>query len=487
MNKYDFVSVDFETAQPPQFKERFICQVGIVAVKDGKIVEKYNTLIKPRDNDYEPSVIPIHGITPKDTADRPTFDVIWNEIEHFFVGNKLVAHTAHGFDEPVLRFNLEYYGIMPFGINRFIDTTKLFNASSNSLESLCFGFNIPCENHHDALFDAECCARFYMNYLNEIYPDYSAIDKFKKTKKSNKNFNFYATDKHQPISGELLVKDLSNADPSNPFYDKKVVITGEFSNDRRVIAKRIKDMGGDINTTISRNTNFVIIGTNPGPAKIEKIESLVHNGYTIKTLSESQVNKIFSGESLDNTLVTSTKKNISITTSHIFNNKIAINKDTLNLFAGDKLLLYQLFGYLEASGDEFIDADTSACLLSDSTIAKLESGEKDKTIMAIENNYNQSDSIAFNYKFITESEFLDYCKSRIDRVNDDVSLYYYEKYMEEAIKAIEAKSIYEFKDGKNYCKVKGKLILKLEGGRTWCPSRQMRGSNYSFNEEKEQE
>lgn len=39
------------------------------------------------------------------------------------------------------------------------------------------------------------------------------------------------------LKGDILRKDLSQADPNNPFYDRKVVITGEFSLERKEIAK----------------------------------------------------------------------------------------------------------------------------------------------------------------------------------------------------------------------------------------------------------
>jgi len=55
-------------------------------------------------------------------------------------------------------------------------------------------------------------------------------------------------------------------------YRKKVVFTGDLRNfTRQEAAHLLKELGADVNTSISKNTDFVIIGNNPGPSKIEKI------------------------------------------------------------------------------------------------------------------------------------------------------------------------------------------------------------------------
>lgn len=80
---------------------------------------------------------------------------------------------------------------------------------------------------------------------------------------------------HESISGDLLKKDLNNADPDSIFYDKKVVITGEFPISRVNLATILKiKMGADIDLSIGKNTKFLLIGKDPGPAKINKAETM---------------------------------------------------------------------------------------------------------------------------------------------------------------------------------------------------------------------
>lgn len=71
--------------------------------KNGEIVETKTWLIKPPSFPYfHPRNIDVHGITPEDVQDSPTFEDIWHEAENLMYGNLMIAHNA-GFDAGVLR------------------------------------------------------------------------------------------------------------------------------------------------------------------------------------------------------------------------------------------------------------------------------------------------------------------------------------------------------------------------------------------------
>ena len=151
-----FTSIDFETAQGYRHS---ICQVGIVRVENGIITEEINLLVQPPDNSFWAKLIDIHGITPEDTANEPTFDKIWHQIEHLIKNQDVVAHNGISFDFPVLDKTLEYYGMTAPQYNKHC-TYRLYN---DNLASLCKKYNIPL-NHHDALSDARACAELFLRY-----------------------------------------------------------------------------------------------------------------------------------------------------------------------------------------------------------------------------------------------------------------------------------------------------------------------------------
>lgn len=483
MKSDSFVAVDFETAT----NSRMACQVGIVVVEHGVIKEKVSRLIQPPGNIYDESTINIHHITPEVTAECPTFDKVWEDIQHYFIGTNIIAHNAE-FDESVLRINLEYYNIMPMGILPFDCTCNMYGRTG--LHDLCIAFGMDFSRHHEALFDAECCAQFYLNYLNGVKPDFSRLGE-KGTVKENK-YKRYAD---RQISGDVLKKDLSNADPNNPFYDRKIVITGEFSQDRKFIAKQLKEMGADVDTTITKRTNYVLIGIDAGPVKLEKLEKLIHDGYNIRKLYQHDIDAILAGDWEGYHADKTVQKALVLTYEHYVKHHLTFDND-YNIIASKELyygkgfkgnfdLFNQITGNLGAAGDTQIYPETNIIVLSDSSISQLQAGVPDETIKYIQDYYNNNKSIVFDFSFISETDILDFCKRRCEKCGDEVTMELYEKYMESAIKQVteEKESKYKFKEGKNYCKVDGKIVLKLSDGRTWCPSRQFRGDVYNLKDD----
>lgn len=304
MNNANFVAVDFETATA---NKASACQVGIVVVKEGQIVKRISRLIQPPRNRYSPKNVSVHHITPEKTRNSPTFDTVWDEIGEYFDRNFIVAHNI-SFDLSVLRKSLEEYDI-PCPI--FMGTACTCTITGGSrLDQACEEYDIPLTEHHDALCDAEACAQLFLKYLDgEIDPDSDSDSDFyfdsdsgsdsdpdldrelKRLMRDLREQNertepiYY----HEPIRGDLLKKDLTGANPDNPFYDKKVVITGVFSIDRKELAAKLKSMGADIDGSVTKRTDFVIIGEDAGPKKLEKIESLNADGCSIKKVYEPEL------------------------------------------------------------------------------------------------------------------------------------------------------------------------------------------------------
>lgn len=431
MENDSFIAVDFETAT----NSRFACQIGVVVVKNGIIQERISRLIQPPGNKYDDITIRVHHITPEVTEQSPTFDKVWEEIGHYFVNTPIVAHNS-SFDSSVLYINLEYYGIMPLGIESPIFWEDTYSIYDLSLHNLCIAFEMDLDKHHDALFDAECCARFYLNYLQGISPNLALLDSAQVESKFRRKIA-------RQICGDVLKKDLSHADPNNPFYDRKVVITGEFTQNRKCIAQLLKEMGADVDTAITKRTNFVLIGIDPGPKKLEKLDKLIHDGFNIRKIYQHDVDAIFAGDWEGYHAEKEVKKALSLSYEHYTKHHLNF-ENGYNIIASKELyygkgfkgyfdLFNQITGNLGAAGDMDIYPETNICVLSDSTVEKLKLGEKDETILYIENYYNSNKSIIFDFDFLSESDVLDFCKKRCEKCGDAVTMELYNKYMESAI------------------------------------------------------
>jgi DNA polymerase-3 subunit epsilon len=149
-----FTAIDFETAHGKRWS---ICQVGLIRVENGLIKDQISLLVRPPGNYYWESLIEIHGITPEHTAQAPTFNKIWYQIEPFIKDQNVVAHNGFSFDFACLKQVLDYYNMEQ---TRFTGhcTYRLFGSN---LASLCQQYKIPLQ-HHNALSDALACAKLFM-------------------------------------------------------------------------------------------------------------------------------------------------------------------------------------------------------------------------------------------------------------------------------------------------------------------------------------
>ncbi len=158
MNINKFTAIDFETANGSR---NSICQVGLITIENGLITNEINILVQPPNNFYWDRFIDIHGITPRKTANEPSFDQIWHLIEPHITDQIVVAHNGLRFDFPVLEKTLEHYDMTVPEYSKHC-TYKLYG---DNLKSLCKYYKIPL-NHHDALSDAKACGELFLRYLN---------------------------------------------------------------------------------------------------------------------------------------------------------------------------------------------------------------------------------------------------------------------------------------------------------------------------------
>ncbi len=171
-NQNRIVAVDVET---PNGKVPSICQIGLVVAESGDIVKTESILVNP-ETWFDDFNIAVHGILPSDVEDAPTFPALWPRIAPFFADSVVVAHNA-AFDLGVITGTLERYGI-PVPDITYACTVQMARRrfsretyGSYRLDTLCAAFDIPLENHHDALCDAKACYRLYRELLTDFGPD----------------------------------------------------------------------------------------------------------------------------------------------------------------------------------------------------------------------------------------------------------------------------------------------------------------------------
>lgn len=160
----DFAAIDFETAN---FERSSVCSVGVVIVRNGEIVDRYYSLIKPEPEYYTYPCTRVHGLTLKDTQQARVFPEVWAEIEPRIAGLPLVAHNR-AFDQSCLKAVFRVYQMdypdYPFFCT-LVASRKVWPEGRHNLDIIAARCGYDLTQHHHALADAEACAAIALKIL----------------------------------------------------------------------------------------------------------------------------------------------------------------------------------------------------------------------------------------------------------------------------------------------------------------------------------
>ncbi len=242
--------------------------------------------------------IRVHHITNEDMKSKGVSPkVVYREfIEAVANCDYIIAHNID-FDLPILQCELYRNGfdVSLYEKKHFCtmkagkDFCYSFDANGRPknpklvelFSSLYFNVSsLPIKGTHSALSDTLMTYRCFMKMMEQKpgllnYNSHDIPEQSYHSKSGKKNYVTIPHDSEDKLSGDILKKDLSNADPSSIFYDKKVVITGIFPISRYQLAEILKHkMGADIDLAVGKNTRYLLVGSAPGDKKIEKAEEL---------------------------------------------------------------------------------------------------------------------------------------------------------------------------------------------------------------------
>lgn len=155
----DFTAIDFETANGSAASA---CSVGLIKVRDGKVVDRAGWLIQPPvgHDFFQEWNTRIHGIYAEDVVDAAGWIDQLPDLVAFAEDDYLVAHNA-GFDMGVIRAACtatavacpEYSYLCSLQVARRTYTLDSYRLPVAAMAAGFEGFH-----HHDALADAEACA-----------------------------------------------------------------------------------------------------------------------------------------------------------------------------------------------------------------------------------------------------------------------------------------------------------------------------------------
>ena len=165
--------LDLETTGFSPITEK-ITEVGIMKVKDGKVLEEFSCFVNP-EKPIPKKVVEVTNITDDMVKDAETIDKVFPKILEFIKGSVLVAHNAN-FDVGFLKHNAKILGY-EFDFT-YVDTLRLAKDLFPEFKSYKLGriadkLGIKVEVAHRALDDVDTTVKVF-NKMLEMLKDRGA-------------------------------------------------------------------------------------------------------------------------------------------------------------------------------------------------------------------------------------------------------------------------------------------------------------------------
>ncbi|MGL4656127.1 MAG: exonuclease domain-containing protein [Sarcina sp.] len=291
----NFVSIDFETANETRTSA---CSIGITVVENNKIIEKFERLIKPKENRFKPMNIWIHGITEEEVEHEKEFNELWPHLKKYLENSLVIAHNAY-FDIDVLISTLELYGLNMKNCSYLctVDISKRVydGLPDNKLSTLGEMLKLDFK-HHNAEDDSMIAAKIFIDVC-----EYLNIEKFSDIKEKlgiipglvfNNNNCFPEKQKIKINKKQVSLIENDNLD-TEYFQGKNVVFTGPLKSMSRAKASaKIKFLGGSTSNTVKSTTNIIITNLSLDQefltSKLRKVKSLIASGLDVIVMCEEE-------------------------------------------------------------------------------------------------------------------------------------------------------------------------------------------------------
>jgi DNA polymerase III subunit epsilon len=165
-----FCIVDIETSGGNPKKSQMI-EIGAIKLKNGQIVEKYESLVNTYD--IPKNIQELTGITPEMTHNAPSIQTVLEEFKIFLEDDVFVAHDIN-FDYKFISDSMRKYDLGEL-CNRKLCTInlskKLIEIERYGLKYLKEHLEIDEGSHHRAYSDAYCTTMVFLECLKRLPND----------------------------------------------------------------------------------------------------------------------------------------------------------------------------------------------------------------------------------------------------------------------------------------------------------------------------
>jgi DNA polymerase III subunit epsilon len=297
----DFIAIDFETANSHRASP---CSVGLVKVRDGRIVDESGTLIRPPAgfDHFDGFNTSLHGINAAMVADAPRWRQVADWIVDYIGSDTVVCHNA-GFDVSVLRHACTADQIawpqMDY-LCTLVLARRAFRLPSYRLPFVAAECDVSLVNHHQASDDARCAALIAVAMARKQGADTleELAESFDVRIGHMEEGRYTPSSRGSQGGAYKLVRPDANpdADPDHPFYGRVLVFTGTLQSRTRQMAwESVVKVGGIPEPDVTKRTNILVTGDiNPAvlapkvvtTGKVAKVFALQDKGQDIEVMTE---------------------------------------------------------------------------------------------------------------------------------------------------------------------------------------------------------
>ncbi len=283
-----------------------IIELSAIKIQNGNIIDQFSSLVNTSCGiQLDSFITELTGITQEMIDRAPVINSILPKYLEF-IGNDIVIGHNVNFDLNFLYDNSMDYMNAPFS-NDYIDTMRLSRRvhpefSHHRLSDLAERYGVDYSGAHRSLLDCRITFECFNHIKEDIIRKYSSLDEFVSVSAQS--------------SRQVRAKDIHSSkdvfDSSHPFYNKVCVFTGTLEKMKRKDAMQlVVDVGGIIGDSVTKQTNFLILGNNDYCSSIKdgesnkqkKAEKLKSNGCDIEIIPENVFYDLILDNSVNNEIL----------------------------------------------------------------------------------------------------------------------------------------------------------------------------------------
>ena len=311
-----------------------ICQIGVVRIVDGVEVAAGSWLCRPPAgiDHFQPGNVAVHGITPDDVADQPTFAERLPQLLEFIGDLPVVAHNAQFDAIATLRACLASDLAVPpltYGCSLALSRAAQLGLSSHRLPVVAQALGVDLVHHHDAASDARAAAMIIVELARRAghRGDFVSFhqaqgftlgglegDRAWPVLKIRSGATVAVQERHAEPAPEKQYPEESgggrrrapwqsvatpdtipeaneDADSANPLFGQNVTLSGDFEPfDKGQLWQDMAQLGASIGKNVTKKTTILVAGSwATKTSKQKRAEELIAKGQEIDIWSAEQL------------------------------------------------------------------------------------------------------------------------------------------------------------------------------------------------------